>query len=184
MQAQHRKGYFISDANAVYFLTMTVVEWLEVFIRPQLAEILLDNLRFCIAHKQLQVHAWCLMPNHLHLLCTQPAGKLSDVLRDFKSFTAKRIYQSLSTGQIPESRKQLLLNRLQFAGTPHGQGFKLWQEGNHPMVCYSRCFLEQKLHYIHDNPVKAGFVREPEHYRYSSAYDYMGGQGLLPLVPI
>lgn len=184
MGGQYRKGYVISDQAAIHFLTMTVVEWLEIFIRPQLADICLDNLRYCTQNKGLDIHAWCLMPNHLYLLCSHSEGNLSGVLRDFKAFTAKAIYQNLSTGQVPESRKQLLLNRFQFAGKPFQQEFKLWQPGSHPIICFSRDFLEQKLAYIHGNPVKAGFVREPEHYRYSSAYDYQGGEGLLPLVPV
>lgn len=182
MSGSYRKGYVISDQAATYFLTMTVVEWLEVFIRPQLADIVLSNLRYCVEHKGLVLHAWCLMPNHLHLICTHPKGKLSDVLRDFKSYTSKTLYSSLSENKIPESRKALLLSRFHFAGAPKDRRFKLWQDGNHPIYCSTEKVFEQRLTYIHENPVRAGFVWQPEHYRYSSAIDYQGGQGLLPLV--
>ena len=177
-----RAGYAIRNQDRTHFLTSTVVEWIELFIRPQLADIIVDSLNFCAQNKNLHIHAWCLMPNHLHLLVTQPDGKLSDTLRDFKRHTSSTIIAALQESTVTESRKRWLLNRLQFAGVPKGQPFKLWQDGNHPIECAEREFFDQRFLYIHENPVKAGFVWQPEHYRYSSAIDYMGGKGLVQLV--
>ncbi len=182
MASAYRGGYSISRQEATHFLTATVVDWIELFIRPQLADVVVESLRYCIAQKGLEVHGWCLMPNHLHLLCTQPEGRLSDVLRDFKRHTATTILNFLSTNQVHESRKRWLMQRLELAAMPKAQNHKVWQAGNHAIECSERYMVDQRLAYIHDNPVKAGFVYEPHHYRYSSAVDYNGGQGLLPLV--
>ena len=183
MPSLFRPGYAIRDQAAVYFITATVVDWIELFIRPQLADIVVDSLRYCIAYKGLLVHAWCLMPNHVHLLCSQREANLSDTLRDFKRHTAKTILAALNEATVNESRKQWLLGRLrQAARTIPNQEYKLWQHGNHPIACTSRDFTEQKLLYIHENPMKAGLVWEPEDYRYSSAVDYITSRpGLLPL---
>ena len=88
----------------------------------------------------------------------------------------------LRTGQINESRKRWLLQRLELAASNKPQSHKVWQAGNHPILCNDRAFFEQRLAYIHDNPVKAGFVYEPQHFRYSSAMDYWGKEGLIPLI--
>jgi REP element-mobilizing transposase RayT len=178
-----QQGYTIHDQKGTFFLTATVVEWVELFIRPQLADIIIDSLRYCCEYKGLQIHAWCLMPNHLHLLASHPEGKLSDTVRDFKRHTAKMILAVLTTATINESRKKWLLNRLQFAAEHlPNQNYKVWQHGNHPVECFSRDFTEQKMLYIHENPVKAGLVWNPEDYRYSSAVDYLTERkGLLPI---
>lgn len=177
-----RPGYSIRDPYSTYFLTATVVDWIELFIRPQLADIVVDSLAYCHQNKGLDIHAWCLMPNHLHLMCTHKEGRLPDVLRDFKRHTASAILKMLKDNELQESRKRWLLQRLEIAALGKRQDYKLWQSGNHPVVCDSSSFFEQRLRYVHENPVKAGFVWEPQHYRYSSAIDYWGGTGLLPLV--
>ena len=57
--------------------------------------------------------------------------------------------------------------------------YKVWQDGNHPVELSTDKMMDDRLHYIHYNPVEAGFVWEPEHYCYSSAIDYAGGKGYL-----
>lgn len=106
---------------------------------------------------------------------------LSDIMRDFKKFTSKKLISTL--GQINESR-DWLIDKFSFAARTHSktEEFKVWQDGFHPISVETTLFKEQKLNYIHQNPVKAGLVNEPKHYNYSSAINYCGGLGLLEVV--
>ncbi|HMK02932.1 MAG TPA: transposase [Ferruginibacter sp.] len=96
--------YHIADQNGCYFLTFTVVDWVDVFIRPAYKQVIADSLNFCIAQKGLRVFSWCLMTNHLHLMAEAREGfKLSHIIRDFKKFTAYTILRSIE--DEPESRR-------------------------------------------------------------------------------
>ncbi|OFX60811.1 MAG: transposase [Bacteroidetes bacterium GWA2_30_7] len=168
-----------------YFLTMTVIDWVDIFTRPIYKQIIVNSLEYCQLHKGLIINAWCLMTNHLHLVAKASEGfHLSDILRDFKKFTSKEIV--LQVDNEFESRRNWLLNRFEYAGKNDKKikDFKFWQEGNEPKEIHTVEFLKQKVDYIHNNPVKAEIVASPEFYKYSSAIDYAGGIGLLKLEKI
>ena len=101
-------------------------------------------------------------------------------LRDFKKFTSKKILQTLLV-ESGESRRDWMLNRFEHAGKNDKKitNYKFWQEGNDAQEIYLNDYFNQKLKYIHENPVKAEFVNREEDYRYSSAIDWGGGKGLL-----
>lgn len=108
-------NYFISDQNAVYFLTFTVTDWIDIFTRKEYKFEIVDSLNFCVENKGLTIFSWCLMSNHIHLVCRANEGfRLSDIIRDFKKFTSKAIVKLI--GEIPESRKEWMLYRFEFAG--------------------------------------------------------------------
>jgi len=178
--------YRITDQQDLYFLTATVVDWVDVFTRKELAEIVIDSLRFCQQRKGLLLYAWCLMPSHLHLIASAKEGfSLSDVMRDSKKHTSKKIVAAIH--DIQESRKRWMLDRFEFAGryNPKIEFFKFWQDGNHPVLLDSPEKLRQRLDYVHENPVSAGLVYESHHYVYSSAIDYYTPtKGLLDIVRI
>ena len=172
--------YFIRNQNAVYFLTMTVVDWIDVFTRKEYKFLITDSLIYCQKEKGLQIHGWCLMSNHLHLLASAKDGyNLSDILRDFKKFTSKKIVAAINSEG--ESRKDWMLYRFEFAGKfkVNVKDYKFWQDGNHAMECSSYKFTKQKLNYIHQNPVRASIVDEAENYLFSSARNYAGLKGLV-----
>lgn len=167
----------------IYFLTMTVVDWVDVFTRPIYRHIIIDSLKHCQQHKGLELYAWVLMSNHLHLLASAKEGfVLSDILRDFKKFTSKKILETILNE--PESRRKWMLNQFEFAGRydPKITNFTFWQAGNEAKEVHTNDFLFQKLNYIHENPVRAEIVAEPEHYLYSSASYYTHGSGLLEVI--
>jgi putative transposase len=173
------------SAGYLYYLTLTVVDWVDIFTRPVYKLILLDAIRYCQKEKGLKLYAWCLMTNHIHLIASAKENKsLSDILRDFKKFTNKTLIKVIQ--EEPESRREWLLDRFAFAGTvdPKIKNYKFWQEGNEAKEIHTNTFLDQKLNYIHQNPVRAEIVSEPEHYLYSSATDYAGGKGLLEVILI
>ena len=76
-----------------------------------------------------------------------------------------------------------MLNKFQYEAqrTKRGQDYLLWQEGYHAKQIETNHFLDQKLEYIHNNPVEAGFVSNPEDYLYSSARMYSGEQGVMEI---
>ena len=167
----------------MYFLTLTVVDWVDVFTRPTYKQDIVDSLAYCQTQKGLELYAWVLMTNHLHLLASAADGfNLSDILRDFKKFTSKTITNRILTE--PESRRKWMLNQFEFAGRhdPRIKNFKFWQDGNEPKEIHTNDFMFQKLHYIHENPVRAGIIEYPEQYLHSSARTYVGHKGLLDVI--
>lgn len=174
--------HFIRNQNELYFLTLTVVEWVDVFTRREHKLKITDSLRYCQKEKGLLLYGWCLMSNHLHLLAAAKDGfHLSDILRDLKKYTSKQLVNAIQFE--PESRRDWMLYRFQYAGKfkRNIKEYKFWQDGNHAQECITHDFAMQKLHYIHQNPVRAMIVEEAEHYLFSSAQNYAGLKGLLEI---
>lgn len=158
-------NYFINDQNAVYFLTFTVVDWVDVFTRKEYKVVIADSLNYCIANKGLEVFAWCLMSNHLHLVCkANENSRISDVIRDFKKFTAKTILEIIKTE--PESRRDWILYRFEFAGKFDNRisKYRFWQDTNHAIQLDRNELIDQKINYTHENPFRAMIVRQQEDY--------------------
>ncbi|WP_199562675.1 REP-associated tyrosine transposase [Pedobacter chinensis] len=152
--------YKVANDNGIYFITTTVVGWIDAFTRKELASVIIESIKYCQKEKGLNVYSWCLMPSHLHMIISAEEGKnLSDIMRDFKKFTSKKIIKTIK--EINESR-DWLLDKFSFAAriNTKTEEFKFWQDGFHPIALYSNEFKDQKLNYIHDNPVEAGIVSE------------------------
>jgi REP element-mobilizing transposase RayT len=164
--------YKFDDPDGMYFVTSTVVGWVDLFTRPQLKRIVVDSLRFCQVNKGLLIHAWCLMPSHLHLIASTLGPPLSSILRDFKKFTSSALIKEVKSPY--ESRREWLLELFGKAAEHQERvwNYKVWQDGNHPELLFRKGFRRQKLNYLHDNPVVAEIVDKPEDYLYSSARDY------------
>ena len=175
-------GYKIRNSAGVYFITFAVVEWVDVFTREAYRKIFLASLQYCQEHRGLQLHSWCLMSNHVHLVLSAASSDISSILRDFKKFTAKAIIKAIATNP-QESRREWMLAIFKRAGANNSRNthYQFWQQSNHPKELYSEAFTQQKVDYIHNNPVKAGIVDNAAHYLYSSARDYEEGRqvGLL-----
>jgi REP element-mobilizing transposase RayT len=176
-----RTGHHYSiKTDYAYFLTMTVVDWVDLFTRLNHKMAIVDSLRYCCEKKGLYVFGWCLMPSHLHLIAnTDGKEKLSDVIRDFKKFTSKILIHQIKNEA--ESRREWLLNRFEFAAKNHTKtsGYKIWQDGNHAIEVTSEKVVWQKLRYIHKNPVVDRVVEKEEEYLFSSARDYHDRDSLL-----
>ena len=89
------ESYVIKDQFATYFLTFQIVGWLDIFTRKRYRDIVVDSFNYCVEQKQLQVHAWVIMSNHVHCIVTGTNGLLSDTIRDLKRHTAKEILKSI-----------------------------------------------------------------------------------------
>ena len=165
----------------MYFITSTVVDWVDVFTRPQYKHVIVESLEYCQREKGLIIYAWVLMSNHFHAIVGAEEGnKVSDIIRDFKKYTSKKIV-SIIKDNIQESRREWMLNRFEYAARNDNKikEYKFWQEGNDCQEIFLYDYLIQKLNYIHNNPVVGEFVTLPHEYKYSSAIDYSGGKGLL-----
>jgi putative transposase len=165
---------------------LTIVDWVDIFTRKVYKEVIVDALKYSIQEKNLELYAWVIMSNHIHLVaCVNSPNQLSDFLRDFKKFTSKQIIEEIKEGN--ESRKDWLLDHFSFEAkrSRRARYYKLWRDGNHAMDLKNFDIdILQKIDYIHENPVRAGLVEYPEHYIHSSATDYNGKNGLLPVTVI
>jgi putative transposase len=174
-------GYKIENQGDIHFITMTVVGWVDVFSRLCYRDILIDSMKFCISNKGLIVYAFVIMPNHIHCIWQAKHENLSDIIRDFKKHTANEIIKTMKSSE--ESRKDWLKIVFEYhAKFNHNNSiYQVWQNGNHPMELYSPKFMRQKLDYIHLNPVRAGWVNQPEEYIYSSASNYSNKNGIMDI---
>jgi putative transposase len=174
--------YKFHNPEGIYFITSTVVHWIDVFTRKECKHIILESLQYCQEQKGLVIHGWCLMESHLHLIVSTTGQPLAAILRDFKKYTSRQLVKTLQ--EINESRKEWLLRAFTKAGEKLNrvQQYKVWQDGNHPLLLENNYLQEQKLNYLHQNPVQSEIVEEPEQYLYSSARDYVGYAGLLKVM--
>ena len=124
------------------------------------------------------------MTNHVHLIVGAGGNaKLSDIIRDLKSFTSRKIRIAINENVV-ESRKDWLLWMLGKAGeyNKNNIDWQLWQQHSHPIELSNQTIMRQRLDYLHNNPVRAGYVSQPEYWLWSSAYDYAGSKGLLDVI--
>lgn len=172
-----RSRYRIFADRYPHFLTCTVAGWQPVFMRPEAVEIVLESLRFLQRERGLQLFGYVIMENHLHLIAK--AEDLAERIGQFKSFTARNIIDLLRRGAATG-----LLNELRFQKRHHktDREFQFWEEGSHPQQIDSDETMLQKLEYVHDSPVRRGYISDPTHWRYSSARNDARQPGLLEVV--
>ena len=168
-----RSRYQFDEPDRPHYLTCTVVEWLPVFTRVDTVQAILETWAYQQKHNSLRLYGFVVLENHLHAVAQ--AEDLPKVWARFKSYSAKRIIKVLQ-----EAHAYPLLERMGFARKAQrdDRDFQLWQEGSHPQVILDEEMLGQKLAYIHNNPVKRGYVDEPEDWRWSSARNYAGREGV------
>ena len=175
--------YIARDPDKAYFITMTIVEWIDLFTRLNHKITIIDALKYCQQEKGLEVYAYVIMPSHLHMLCRVKEGyKFSSFIRDFKKHTSRELIKNIL--EAPESRREWLLQKFRQSAlvVNKDQEYKLWQDGYHAIDTWSHQFIYQKLNYIHNNPVEDKIVEKPEDYMFSSARNYAGLDGLLDIV--
>jgi putative transposase len=181
------RKYKIRNQQKLHFVTFTVIDWIDIFIRDEYRTIVIDSIKYCQANKGLEVYAYCIMTSHIHLIIgTAGQHNLESIIRDLKSFTSRHIRKALENkSQVLESRREWVLRRMYNAGiyNSNNKDFQFWQQHSHPLELNSNEMIDQKLEYIHLNPVAAGFVDIPEAWLYSSARDYAGTtKGLIDLI--
>lgn len=172
-------SYKFINGIYIYFVTLTIVDWLPVFINPEPIEIINNSLRLCYTNKQLRIHSYVIMPNHIHLIISNvnyDNERLGKALTDFRKFTGHKLADyidaNLSESLAQSIRTNQLTDRIR----------QIWKSGWHAEALSSEKFLIQKVNYIHENPVRKGFVKLPEQWRHSSAGYWINGDN--PEIPI
>ncbi len=171
-----RSHYKIYDTNYPYFMTSSFVEGIPVFAYPDAAQIVLNSLVFLQTKREVALYSYVLMENHFHIIAR--GDNLSEKMRRLKSYTARRIITLFD-----QTNKIRLLKQFQYAKLRHKSEslYQVWQEGLHPQQIIGDDMMIQKMEYIHQNPVKRGYVDRPEDWRYSSARSYLQLEGLIPV---
>ncbi len=172
-----RTRYRIFESEYPYFMTCTVVGWLPLFTRRESVDEVLNSWRYLQADAGLKLFGYVVLENHLH--CILKAPQLGRTVQRFKAHTAKKIIELLERRCATTLLRQLEALKLKHKAESEHQ---VWQEGSHPQQITSDEMLLQKLDYIHQNPVKRGYVDDPTHWRYSSARNYAKMPALIDVV--
>jgi REP element-mobilizing transposase RayT len=167
------------EQGELHYLTFQIVNWVDLFTRAVYRDIVIDSFKYAIDHKGLQLFAYVVMSNHVHLVAQSSSGDLSGIIRDVKKYTSKRIIETIQS--IPESRSGWMLPIFSHAASQHKRNtdYQVWTHENHAVILYSNDFTAEKIDYIHHNPVRALLVQNPEDYLYSSARNYAGLSNVL-----
>jgi len=172
-----RTRYRIYENEHPYFLTCTIVGWVAVFTRPEAVQIIFDSWEFLRREKGFRLFGYVVLENHLHLIASAP--NLANAIKSFKMYTARQIIDLLDRHQAKVLLRQLRALKLRHKTESE---YQVWKEGSKPKQIGSDEMMRQKLEYIHNNPVKRGYVDEPVHWRYSSARNYAAMPGLVEVV--
>jgi putative transposase len=165
--------YKFTDQEKLYFVSFAVVYWIDLFIRNEYKDILLDSWKYCQSNKGMELYAWCIMSSHVHMIIGSHGDKLEDIMRDMKRHTSETLKTAIQE-HPGESRREWMIWMMERSGKKNSNNinFQLWQQDNHPIELTTPKITHQKLDYLHYNPVVAGIVEQPEDYLYSSAIDY------------
>ncbi len=157
----------IYNENGVFFITSTTVDWLDLFNTKDTFQILIDSINFNVSERNLKVHAYVLMKNHFHLICT--GENLSKIINSIKSYSARKFVEKFQTENDILTLNKLRKNKKNFKTD---REFQFWQEGFYPKEMLNTEILNQKIEYIHANPVRKGYCENNCDWEYSSARFY------------
>ncbi|MDD5731906.1 MAG: transposase [Patescibacteria group bacterium] len=165
------------NENAPHFITLTIIEWLNIFTQKEYFNCVIECLKFSQKNLGLLLYEYVIMTNHIHLIVQAREGyQLSKIIQSFKQFTTKEILKLLET-----DRRKYILRILNNSFSKRSVN-QIWQETNYPELIESEKFLQQKIDYIYNNPVIKGYVDEPQHYLYSSARNrYLDDNSIIEL---
>lgn len=176
--------YKVIDKSIATFVTITVTDWVDLFVRRAYTDVVDESLNYCIENKGLKVHAYVYMTSHIHLVASSDGDDLQNIIRDFKKHTSKKLIETII--EIPESRREWLLAKFKFAANriKRGVNYKLWKDGFHPILLDNGEKIVQRINYIHQNPIDAGFVYQEDQWKNSSFNIYAENDGEIPNVQI
>lgn len=158
----------IATTGAVYFCKFRIVQGADLFTLPVYRDVVVDSFNFCAAQKDLCIHAYVFMSNHIHCVLSAVRGNLSGILRDLKSFSSKLMFGKMA--EVGDPRQAWLHLVFEYAAGGHGRNkeFQIWEHHNQPEILNNEALIRQKIDYVHDGPLRAGWVGESHHWLYSS----------------
>jgi putative transposase len=158
------------DENKIHFLTFTTIEWIDIFTKIEYFDLIISTFRYCQKNQGLLLYGFVIMTNHIHcLISAKEDCCLEDIVASFKKFTTAQIKILLKK----DNRKYISTLIKSSYAKKDGNAFQIWQRENYPEVIESEKFFLQKMSYIHNNPMKKGYVSKPEDWVYSSARNYL-----------
>lgn len=160
-------------SETFFFVTTTVVSFLDVFSNYKCCEALITNIKFYQTRFEFEILGYVIMPSHFHWIVeVKPElGTISDIMRDIKKYSAWDIMEILKQ----ENKNDLLNVFERNAKEFEDRKRKFWMKRFDDQVIRDQKMFWTKLNYIHQNPVEAGLVERPEQYKYSSARNYING---------
>jgi REP element-mobilizing transposase RayT len=160
-----RNRYKIFETDYPYHVTCTVVDWLPLLEAHCIKQIIIDSLKYLQKEKGVKIFAYVIMPNHLHMIIS--SGNPEKHVAQFKSFTARKIID-----YYKDKKDRQVLKIMEQANPAYktDRKYKFWQEGYCPKQITNHDIFQQKIDYIHLNPVRKGFVDSPDKWQWSSAY--------------
>lgn len=171
-----RSRYKILDEGYPYFITSSIVGKLPLFADQKITSIIKDGLAFLIKERGVKIYAYVIMPDHIHLIAE--GKELAKHVSSFKSYAARKIVDFLKQDEriieLDILRNEKLVHKTD-------REYQVWHEGFHPKQINSDEMMEQKINYIHYNPVKAGLVGLELNWKNSSAKFYSNGLSDLAL---
>ena len=176
------RKYKFHDNDKLYFISFATVNWIDVFVREEYMQVVIESWKYCHEKKALEIYGWCIMPSHVHMIIGSKKDKLEDIVRDMKKHTSMELKEVIKNN-VHESRKEWIIWMMERAGKKNGNNkdWQFWQQHNKPLEITGQQMFDEKLLYIHQNPVQAGFVTREEDWKYSSARDFCGMKGLVVL---
>ena len=167
------RKYKFGESTGAYFISFATVYWIDVFTRDMYFSVITASLDYCRKNKGMEIYGYCIMPSHIHLIFRSAEAYPSGLIRDFKGFTSRKMLKTIEEN-TQESRKEWLLWMFEKAAKKNSnvKNRQFWQQNNKPIELWSLKVFEQKLNYIHNNPVVSGFVTNPIDWKYSSARNY------------
>ncbi len=172
-----RSSYKIHNKEGLFFVTSTIINWIPIFSSAKYYNILIEAIKFSQLKKNLKLYSYVLLPEHFHLIVT--GDSLTNIFKSIKGFTAKEIIK-----QLEFENKISVLNQFKDLKKDYkyNSEYQVWQESFHPIEILTDEIFQQKIDYIHMNPVKKGLVNEPGDWEYSSAGFFINGvEGVLHL---
>lgn len=165
--------YKFANTTGAYFISFSTVNWIDVFTRDAYFSCIIASLDYCRKNKGMEIYGYCIMHSHVHLIFRSSFNNPSGLIRDFKGFTSRKLLKLIAENP-QESRKKWMLDMFEKAGKKNSnvKYQQFWQQNNHAIEIWSLKVFEQKLAYIHNNPVEAGFVTNCIDWKYSSARNY------------
>jgi len=98
------RKYKFLNKEGLYFVSFATVNWVDVFVRPQYCDIVVDSLNYCKANLGMEIYCWCIMPSHIHLIFRAKENNPEIILGRFKEFTSKQVIKAIANN-IQESRR-------------------------------------------------------------------------------
>jgi putative transposase len=157
------------------FFTATILEWKHLLKSDIYKMIIVDSLKHLVEQQRIVVYGYVIMENHIHLIWQMyNENKREEVQHSFLSYTAKQLKKALEQDD-PKFLEAFRVNA-------KDRMYQIWERNALSIDLFTPAVFDQKLAYIHYNPLKAGLCKYPEDYRFSSARFYYDGTDLFNFI--